>query len=121
MSVDTDLVMYRGDDRTFTVTVTGIDLTAAELTFTAKRHIGDSDDDAIIQLTTPTDIEVTSATTADINIPASATEDLTRETLLYWDLQIVIGAELRTIPEPDRSRSTLGTLLIRRDVTRATA
>lgn len=118
----TDLVMYRGDDRSFTVTVSGIDLTAADsIRFTAKRRIGDADADAVITLETPTEIEVTSATTCVVNIPATATADLTRETTLYWDLQVEIGGEVRTLPEPNRRQTTLGTLLIRRDVTRTPA
>lgn len=110
--------MYRGDDRSFTITVSGIDLTAADLRFTAKRRVSDDDSEALISLETPTEVQVLSATQCLVNIPASATDALTSETRLVWDLQVVVGSEVRTLPDASRSRNALGTLLIRRDVTR---
>lgn len=118
MSV-TDLAMYRGDDRSFTLTVSGIDLTAADLTFTARRRL--SDETPVFALETPTEIQITSSTTCVVNIPASATEDFTKDERLFWDLEINVGGEVRTLPDADRSRNALGTLVVWRDVTRLTA
>lgn len=116
----TDLVMYRGDDRSFTVTTTGLpDLTSATIVFTAKRKITDADVDAVISLTTPTEVEIISASSFRVNIPAAATVAIEKETKLFWDAQITLDGEIRTLPDASLSASTLGTLLIRMDVTRA--
>jgi hypothetical protein len=116
----TDLVMYRGDDRSFTITTTGLpDLTGATIRFTAKRKVTDLDADAVISLVTPTEVEIISATAFRVNIQAADTDALTKETLLIWDTQIVLANEVRTLPDASLDDSTLGTLLIRLDVTRA--
>lgn len=116
----TDLVMYRGDDRSFTISTSGLpDLTGATIKFTAKRKTTDLDADAVISLVTPTEVEIISASAFRVNIPAADTDGLTKETLLYWDTQIVISGDVRTLPDAALADSTLGTLLIRMDVTRA--
>lgn len=117
---DTDLVMYRGDDRAFTITLTGLaDITGADCRFTAKRKVTDPDSDAIISLVTPTEVEILSATQVRVNVPAASTADLTAQTRLFWDLQITLDGDTRTIPDPSLERDALGTLLIRMDVSRA--
>ena len=89
------------------------------MVFTAKRRPTDDDADAVIRLTTPTEIEILSASSFRVNIPASATDDIAKETKLVWDAQITLDGEKRTLPDASLSRATLGTLLIRMDVTRA--
>lgn len=116
---ETDLVMYRGDDRSFTITTSGLpDLTGADIVFTAKRRVSDSDDDAVLRFVTPTEVEITGVDTFKVNIPGASTNDLTKETKLYWDTQITIAGETRTLPDATLRDQTLGTLLIRPDVTR---
>jgi carbon monoxide dehydrogenase subunit G len=115
----TDLVMYRGDDRSFTISTTGLpDLTGATIKFTAKRKVTDLDADAVIALVTPTEVEIVSASVFRVNIPAALTAAIEKETTLIWDTQIVIAGDVRTLPDAALSGSTLGTLLIRMDVTR---
>lgn len=115
----TDLVMYRGDDRSFTITTQGLpDLTGATIKFTAKLKVTDPDTSAVIALVTPTEVEIISPTAFRVNIPAALTDALLKETTLVWDTQIVIANETRTLPDASLNASTLGTLLIRMDVTR---
>jgi len=122
----TDLVMYRGDTRSFQLTMAEdgapLDLTGATLRFTGKRKIGDDDADAVVSVATGSGIVVTDAVNGEIRvtIPSDQTEALTKETVLLWDVQIVfLDGSVRTIPEPVvGDESTLGTLTIKLDVTR---
>ena len=114
------LEMFRGDDESFNVTVTErdgltpVDLSNMDLRFTAKRRIGDLDVDAIIVCTTD-DATITLTTPssglARIDVPAGSTDELTRDTLLVWDLQATDAL--------DKTRTLAsGTLIVRRDVSR---
>ncbi len=115
---ETDLVMYAGDDRSFLLTITGLaDVTGAEARFTAKRRLSDSDDEAIIALTTGGgEVEVVDATHIRVDVPRAATVALTRELRLVWDLKVALGGEVRTLPDPEFSRVSLGRLIVRRPV-----
>lgn len=117
---DTDWVLYRGDDRSWLLTVsgiTGLD-TATAARFTAKRNPADADSDAIVSLSLGSGVTIPDATHIRVTIPAAATDSLDRESKLYWDIQVVVDGVTRTLPDPSTSRRTLGTLLVRRDVTR---
>lgn len=121
-----DLTIHRGDDEPLTLTVVRpdeddvdqpVDLTGATLWFTAKNSWSDADADAIIALTTPTDITVSDPTggIALINVTADDTKDLTSYTRLVYDVQMLeTGAAGPTT-------LVQGKLTISRDVTRATA
>ncbi len=122
---DTDWVMYRGDDRSWQITVGGaspVDLTGAHLRWTAK--LSESDAAPAIELTSDPGGGIVIApdpTTGvcTITIPASSTDGLSRQTRYVWDLQITDAAgNVRTLPDPDVARSTLGTLLVRLDLSR---
>lgn len=116
------LEMFRGDDESFDVQVfevdgvTPVNLSGATLRFTAKRRFGDLDTDAVIVCTTDdATITLVNATIglARIDVPAASTDDLLRDTLLVWDLQVTdIATKVRTVAE--------GTLIVRRDVSRTT-
>lgn len=121
-----DLVMYRGDDRPFPMKVaiggSPINLSGGSVTFTAKANLEDADADAVITLST-VDGSVTivdgPAGLLRVDIPAIATAALPADTRLVWDLQIeTADGKVRTVPEPDPARPTLGTLTIRRRVKR---
>jgi hypothetical protein len=125
--------MYRGDDRTWLVTLTTVvngeitswGLSGMSLRWTAKRKATDSDDDAVIKLTSDNgdlwgDVIELSNGQVHVTIPASATDGLTAETKLVWDLQMVNGfsGEIRTVPDPNLKGPRYGTLLIKVDITR---
>lgn len=128
----TALVMYRGDDRAFPLTITeggtAIDLTDYTVKFTCRTAI-DSTDEAI-SLSSDTvyltgheiDIDPDQTTTGAgkviLNIPASATSALSKGTTLLCDIELTDPDGLvRTAPEPDLDQSTLIRLKIRADVT----
>jgi hypothetical protein len=133
------LRMYRGDDRTWAMTLTGdgdpIDLTDASLRFTAARSEGGT---AVIELTSPGDITVVTpaAGTITVTMPAAATSELDipltepwpwyrpwtyiRRRLpalkLFWDIEVTDGAGLkRTWPEDTDGRPRLGILYVSAD------
>lgn len=89
----------KGDTIVLDVTVVRddvpVDLTNAEMWFTAKRKYTDLDDDAVIRLgtagTTLTGVSITDAVNgkAVVDIPPDATDDLEAGTVtLLWDIQI---------------------------------
>lgn len=112
------LEMYRGDTPAWDLVVTldGVpfNLTGATLYFTAKQGLSDADP-GLFQLTNGAGITVTSAADGEATIrPRRAdTSSLTSDVQAFWDVQLSIAgsAEAYTIAS--------GTLLIRRDVTRA--
>ncbi len=122
-----DLVMYRGDDRDFALTVTKggvpLDLTDADVTFTARTGIDATP--ATISLVSPTEITILpDQTTTDtgkivVHVPASATVDFTEGETLLADVQVVIDSKVFTWPEADDDQSTLIRLKVRPDVTHA--
>lgn len=125
---DTDLVMYRGDDRSFTMTVTDnggpLDLAGATVRFTAKRKLADADDDAVIALDSGTGgVVITDAPggVVRVDVGSADTAGLTKDEKLFWDLQVKDAAgKVRTSPDASLTATTLGTLRVRVDVTRTT-
>ena len=130
----TSLVMYRGDDRAFPLTLTeggtAIDLTDYTIKFTCRTTIDATTES--ISLSSETaygsgfeiDIDPDQATTGTgkvvINIPSTATSSLTTGTTLLCDIELTDGdGKVRTAPEPDLDQSTLIKLKIRADVTHA--
>jgi hypothetical protein len=120
---DTDLVMYRGDDRTFTFTLTAdgaaLDLTYAAIVFTAKRLPADAD--PVLSYSVGTGVTVTDPTggvcTVSLSAVDTASLSITRDLRLVWDLQVTIDAVVRTFPEPSTFLRKWGSLVIQRDVT----
>lgn len=119
-----DLTIHRGDDEPLTLTVVRpdeddvdqpVDLTGATLWFTAKNAWSDADADAVIALTTPTDIQITDPTggIAIINVTADETKTLNAYTRLVYDVQM--------LEQGAAGPTTLvqGKLTVSRDVTRA--
>lgn len=119
-----DLTIHRGDDEPLTLTVVRpdednidqpVDLTGVTIWFTAKNAWSDADADAVIALTTPTEIAITDAPggIARINVTADNTKNLTAYTRLVYDVQMLEGGA--------GGPTTLvqGKLTVSRDVTRA--
>lgn len=106
-----DLSMYRGDDRTLTITASE-PLTGSDIRFTAK--VSRADDEAVIEKTTGDGIEIGDPdTTATVTIDAADTEDL-GPVNLRWDIEITDAlGKVRTV--------AVGRLLILADVTRQAA
>lgn len=109
--------IIRGDLTEFALTVDadGTDITGMTITLTAKYSVGDSDDDAVFQISTTGGDIVIDDGAADpalvsISIPPDATSGLTAKTLLYADIQIVDGSGNPRTP-------MRGTLLVLMDVT----
>ena len=105
------LSIYRGDDRTLTIT-SSVALTGSEVTFTAKRSKLDADEDAVIQKSTAAGVEIGDPDTAvEVTVDAADTEDLD-PVALYWDVQAVDGSgNVRTV--------AAGRLVIKADITRS--
>lgn len=110
----------RGDTIDLEVTVTRdgapVDLTGADLWFTAKLKVKDADVDAVAQKTVGSGITVTDAVNGEalITLDPADTDGLTKETTLYCDVQLVeASGRVTTVAS--------GTLTILRDVTRVTA
>lgn len=99
--------MYRGDDRTLTITASET-LTGSEIRFTAKAHKRDTD--AVISKSTTDGITIGDpATTADITIDAADTEGL-EPVALFWDIEVTDGTgKVRTV--------AVGRLAVMADIT----
>lgn len=113
------LSMTRGDTGVFQVTLTDsagdpLVLTDRELTFTVKRRLLDSDDDALIQKTVGAGIVVADAETgvATITIDPADTSEIANGPSLYWDIQVQADDDVRT--------PLSGRLVLMPDVTRTT-
>jgi hypothetical protein len=95
----TILSMYRGDDRTLTITADE-SLTGSEITFTAKRRKRD-DSPVLISKTTVDGITIGGDpdTSAIIALDAADTEDLDPGKL-WWDIEIVdVLGKVHTVAE----------------------
>ena len=108
--------MYRGDDRTFTATLEdALEGESGEpiLTFMAKASFADDDEDAVIELTSAAgDLALAEdGLSIAVAIPADATDALTRQTRLYWDIQAELDDAVQTV--------AVGSLDILLDITRA--
>lgn len=120
-----DLAIYRGNDRSFAMTVevggAPVDLTGATIGFMAKLRESDADADAVISLSTSDGIAIVDgpAGRLRVDVPASATEPLDPDVKLLWDLRVeTADGKARTFPDPDPRQPTHGTLTVRRDITR---
>lgn len=112
------LEITRGDSKDFEVRTT-INKIAASLfglavEFTLKRRLSDSNERAVLHQSVANGGIVLDGVVvgrAVVTVPPEATQHLTRETLLFWDIQVsdTFGA-VETIAS--------GTLLVRLDATR---
>jgi hypothetical protein len=114
------LKTYRGDTRTFSLTVKRqnlpVDLGGCLLTFTAKRAIADADAAAVVQKAIGSGLTVTDEAggLAEFTVESADTDGLTTVPVtLEWDVQLV---------EADGTVTTVarGQWQILADVTRAT-
>lgn len=123
------LVMYRGDDRSWEVTLTvdgePVDLTGADITFTAREAL-DDEEPVLVLTSNDGDITIDPDQTTDgkgklvLAIGAEATEDLERGTTLLCDFEVTdLEGLKRTWPEAVYGQSTLIRLRIKGDVTHA--
>lgn len=84
---------YTGDRRiTITVTESGstVDLTGVDLTFMVKKYKWQADGDAVIDKTTPAEIEIPDQSGADRGKAYVALEEIDTEDLsgrYYWELE----------------------------------
>lgn len=112
------LEMRRGDTPIWELAVTedgaAFNLTGATLYFTAKLALDDADP-GVFQLTNSAGITITDAAAGEAEIqPRRAdTNALTSDVTLFWDVQVSIAGSSETFTVLN------GTLVIRRDVTRA--
>jgi hypothetical protein len=127
----TNLVMYRGDDRDFSVTVTEgglpLDLTGYSAIATFRADIDDEtptfvlDSSVVLDAGFEIDIDpdqVTNKGELTLHVRAADTIDLERGVILLGDIQLTDGNGLiRTTPEASLTESTLIKLKIRADVT----
>lgn len=122
-----ELVMYRGDDRDFTFTLTEddtpIDLSTASIVFSGRKDIDDVEPTLYLTSTAgdivPDVDQVTNPGVLVLTIPASATTALERNTTLLCDFEVTRAGKVRTWPDALYGDSTLIRLRIRGDVTHA--
>lgn len=116
-----NLRMFRGDTRILEATVVDsagatVDISGADLRWTAKRKLGDLDADAVIIKTSVDGIDlVGGGTTGELTITLDPedTDDLLKTTTLLWDLQVTDGiGQVTTVDN--------GRLRIESDVSRTT-
>jgi hypothetical protein len=127
----TDLVMYRGDDRDFLVTITDdslpFDLSGYSVMATFRADIDDADPvfvlDSSVALGAGFQIDIdadqiTNAGQLTLHVREADTIGLERGLTLLGDIQLTdIDGLIRTAPEPAFGHSTLIRLKIRADVT----
>lgn len=85
-----------GDTNMFTITVvvygtsTPVDISSADMWFTAKHQLADADADAVFQKETGSGITLTTPASgiATVTISPSDTASLTRTTSLWYDVQL---------------------------------
>lgn len=125
--MSTHLVMYRGDDRDFPLTITAggaaLDLTGATVVFTARSALTDTDATFSLSSAVVGEITIAADQVADkgeitVHVPASATEDVTGT--LLCDVEVTTSAgKVLTWPEATYTDSSLIRLKVRADVTHA--
>lgn len=100
------LRIYRGDTPAWNADL-GEDISGAEVTFTAKARLADSDEDAVVQATIGDGISVVDAGRGWVIVRPGA---ILERGLYYWDLERTLdAASVRTV--------NAGTLLVLPDVT----
>ena len=73
-------------------------VTDAEAWFYGKRKLTDSDADAVLSASTDASTIAVSGSTVTVSVPASQTDDLTRDTVLFWACRIKeTGGQVTTI------------------------
>ena len=116
----TILRVTRGDTAPFVVPVTDretglpVDITGASIRFTAKHRRSDADvDAAFVRATGGQGVTITDPTggLAEVRLTAGDTSAFTGPVTLYWDVQLVLAGETRTLDS--------GRLYVEPDVTRA--
>ena len=120
------LVMYRGDEREFEITLTEndlpIDLTGAAVVFTARADLDDLEPTFTLT-SVGGDIVINPDQVGagkgkfTLTVPSTATIDLERGVTLLCDVEVTIGGDVRTWPDADYGQSTLIRLKVRGDVT----
>lgn len=106
------LSIRSGDTPTWELTLTRdgelVNLGGADIYFTAKRRVADTDVNAVFQKIVGDGITVTGTGTADITLDAADTASL--DGLFHWDIQV---------SESDGTVTTVlaGRLLVKADVT----
>jgi len=117
--------MYRGDNQQFAISaktvVAGVttipDITNWKIWMTGKLDTAtDDDNEAVFQITTPTDITITDGAggLAVATLPTGATSALTEPTIIKWDIQAKeAGGAVHTLAG--------GTLHVHLDATISTA
>lgn len=121
------LVMYRGDDRSWDFVLTEedapVDLTSATVAFSCRTDIDDAA--PTLSYTSPAGgividpDQVTNKGKVTLTIPSADTEAIARNTTLLCDLQVTNGGVTRTWPEAVYGQSTLIRLRIKGDITHA--
>ena len=125
--MSTDLVMYRGDDRDFTFTLTEddapLDLSAATIVFTGRVAIDDVEPTLYLTSTdgdiVPDADQTTNPGKLVLTIPNTATTALERNTTLLCDFEVTIAGKVRTWPDAMYDQSNLIKLRIRGDISHA--
>lgn len=87
----TNLQIYEGNDKTYTLTITdgddvAIDITGYEILFTVKKKITDSDNDAIISKNVTSHIDPTNGIT-NITVSRADTKDV-KPAFYPYDIQM---------------------------------
>lgn len=124
-----ELVMYRGDDRSWDFTLTkdevAVDLTGATIAFTCRTKDDFDTDPPLLALTSATSAividadQVTNAGQLTLNIAAADTLEIDRNTTMLCDFEVTdASGDVRTWPEAVYGESTLIKLRIKGDVTR---
>lgn len=119
----TQITMYRGDDKAFPFTLTqggaAQTLTGASIVFSARKAL-DDETPALSLSTTDGDIVIAADQVADkgevtVTIPATDSVDLLG--LYLCDIEVTLGGNVWTWPEPVYGQSTLIRLRVKADVT----
>lgn len=119
------LSVTRGDTLTWTFTIAE-DLDGWSPRWTLKARAAGwedaGDDDAVLVAAVGSGLVLTpGAESSTIALTVAAADTAALERGVYvWDLQLARGAEVRTV-EWDAEHTTIGTLTVRPDVTRATS
>ncbi len=95
--------MFKGDDRTLQLSVTGVaDISGATLMMTVKTDPSLPDAQASIQLSTaqPSEIQVTGATTATINLAPAHMSGLDARAYVY-DIEMQLAGKTHTLAKDD--------------------
>lgn len=116
----TDLFMYRGDDRVFTMTATingaPLNITGATIKWTARRT---PEEAAVISKQTGgSGVAITDGPNGvfTVTIASADTTGFLVDESLIWDAEITIGGAKRTVPEDANGKPKYGTLKVKLDV-----